>query len=104
MLVTCCDLKSERAKKKQNQQTDVLSKLLIPGKKNINFLFVFQGAANLEPSGTSANVRARERIAKQGFGQLLAFEISLGRMHLLVIKMLADEFTLLFFFPTKLFL
>lgn len=46
-------------------------------------MFVFQGAAKLEPSGTSANVRACERIAKQGFGQLLAFEISLGRTPLL---------------------
>lgn len=46
-------------------------------------MFVFQGAAKLEPSGTSANVRACEHIAKQGFGQLLAFEISLGRTPLL---------------------
>lgn len=71
--------------KKKQKNTDVLSKqLFIPGKKiNINFLFVFQGAAKLEPSGTSANVRACEHITKQGFGQLLAFEISLGRTRLL---------------------
>lgn len=37
----------------------------------------------LESSGTGANVRACECIAKQGFGQLLAFEICLGRTRLL---------------------
>lgn len=51
-------------------------------KNTINFVFVFQGLQT-EPSGTSANVRTCQRIAKQGFGQLLAFEISLGRKHLL---------------------
>lgn len=79
MLATRRKLKTE----KQKNRCFVKATFHTWQKININFLFVFQGAAKLEPSGTSANVRACERIAKQGFGQLLAFEISLGRTLLL---------------------
>lgn len=63
--------------------------------KMTNFLFGFQGAVKLKPSGTRTNVTTCAHIAKQGFGQMLAFEISLGKTKSFrVIKTLADKLTL----------
>lgn len=61
-------------------------------------MFVFQGALKLKPSGTRANARLSAHIAKQGLGQMLAFEIRLEeKTHtsFKLIKTLADELTFL---------
>lgn len=70
--------------------------------KMTNFLFGFQGAVKLKPSGTRTNVRPCAHIAKQGLRQMLALEICLEKCILksfkALIKTLSEEFTYFFFF------